>query len=211
VLEEAAAEGPVPLGLPGQSRSWERPGWPLFELARRIQTVVECDGAGVIEVSAGRACAAASTTGVAGELDQIQCDAGEGPSLDAIRQLQLMSIDEVERARWWPAFRHAALDRAVLSALSVPLTSGSDVLGALSFYSSRLGAFSSCEELVLRLAGAAGATSDIPHASKSPRATSTSAPLLLDGEHKAGSGRHAHARTPRSNRSAMPLDEGTKN
>jgi transcriptional regulator with GAF, ATPase, and Fis domain len=131
----------------------------------RARQALGCDEAGLIHVRGGWPISAAHTSEVAGALDRAQCDVGEGPSLDAIRQLQAMSVADVGDLTWWPVFRRTALDGGVKSCLAVPLTVGSDVVGALAFYSIRANALTGCEELAIHIADKAGAamTGESPH------------------------------------------------
>ena len=136
----------------------------LLSVVDRARQAVGCDEAGLIHVRGAWSMPAAHTSEVAGALDRAQCDVGEGPSLDAIRQLQAMSVADVSDLTWWPVFRRTALDGGVKSCLAVPLTAGSDVVGALGFYSRRANALAGCEELALHIADRAGATitGDLP-------------------------------------------------
>lgn len=129
----------------------------LLSVVDRARQALGCDEAGLIHVRGAWPMPAAHTSEIAGALDRAQCDVGEGPSLDAIRQLQAMSVADVSDLTWWPVFRRTALDGGVKSCLAVPLTAGSDVVGALGFYSRRAHGLAGCEELALHIADKAGA------------------------------------------------------
>jgi len=55
-------------------------------------------------------------------------------------------------------FRRTALEGGVKSCLAVPLTVGSDVVGALGFYARLAKALAGCEEVALQIADRAGAS-----------------------------------------------------
>ncbi|HUR19031.1 MAG TPA: GAF domain-containing protein [Acidimicrobiales bacterium] len=128
----------------------ERPELSLKRVISMAQaTIVGCDGAAVTLVRDGRAMPVVSTTEMARELDSIQCRTGEGPSLDAIRQLQVFNVATGAEARSWPGFSKEATARGVLSTLSVPLTVGGEAIGALNFYSRSADAFVGCEAVAV--------------------------------------------------------------
>ncbi len=128
----------------------------LLGVVHRAGRALRCDEVGLIHVRGSWAISAAHTSDVAGALDRAQCEVGEGPSLDAIRQLQAMSVAAVEDLTWWPVFRRTALEGGVRSCLAVPVTVGSDVVGALGFYARRANALAGCEEIALQIADQAG-------------------------------------------------------
>lgn len=74
-------------------------------------------------------------------LDEVQYDFDEGPCLTAAREGRLVYLtDTLEESRW-PAYRRAAADVGVRSALGVPLELGGDAVAALDVYSDRPLAF----------------------------------------------------------------------
>lgn len=117
-----------------------------------------CDAASLTLMRNGRAIPVASTSDVARELDSIQCRTGEGPCLDAIRQLQVFKVNTATDARSWPVFSRAARSRGIVSSLSVPLTLGGEAVGALNFYARGLGVFDGCEAGAVVFAAQAAAT-----------------------------------------------------
>lgn len=90
-------------------------------------------------------------------MNRVQCAVNAGPSLDAMRQLQVLTASDRE-LQWWKDFGQAASRRGIRSCIAVPLTLGGQVIGALGFYSRRSGAFDGCEELALAVAATAGAS-----------------------------------------------------
>lgn len=128
----------------------------LLSVVHAAQRALGCDEAGLIHLRGSWPMPAAHTSVVAGALDRAQCDVGEGPSLDAIRQLQAMAVADVDDLTWWPVFRRTALDDGVKSCLAVPLTVGSEVVGALAFYSRRANALAGRKEAALQIADQTG-------------------------------------------------------
>jgi GAF domain-containing protein len=124
----------------------------LLDAVLRAREKVGCDEVGLIHAGAAGTTAVAHTGAIAEMLDRVQCEVGDGPSLSAIRQLQAMSVADVADLTWWPAFRRAALDGGVKSCLSVPLTDGSEVVGALGFYSRQGNALEGRKEIALDVA-----------------------------------------------------------
>jgi GAF domain-containing protein len=108
--------------------------------------------AGVSLARGGEPKPAAWTSHLAWELDLLQCRTGRGPALDAAWNLQVFNVDVRIASGQWPGFARAAVAGGVLSALCVPVTAGGQVLGALSLYAPRPGAFARREEAGLRLA-----------------------------------------------------------
>lgn len=130
--------------------------WPEFRMARpevalkRFLALAQtrfagCDAASVTLVRGGRLMPVASTTDKARELDSVQCRTGEGPCLDAIRQLQVFNVSIAADARSWPRFSQEAAARGILSSLSVPLTIGGEAIGALNLYGCQPETFVGCE------------------------------------------------------------------
>lgn len=137
----------------------ERPELALKRVVALAQaTISGCDAAAVTLVRNGRAIPVVSTTDVARELDSVQCRTGEGPSLDAIRQLQVFNVATADDSRSWPGFSKEATARGILSSLSVPLTVGGVAIGALNLYSTSADAFAGCEAVAVVLGCQAAAT-----------------------------------------------------
>jgi GAF domain-containing protein len=91
------------------------------------------------------------------EIDAGQYEDGEGPCLDAWRQNEVVAIDDLrERLDDYPKFARGAIERGIVSTLSLPLVVGDDVVGALNLYAEQPGAFSADDrEVAGRLATAA--------------------------------------------------------
>ncbi len=116
----------------------------------------QCDGVGVTLRANGKFTTAACTAEVVRELDGAQYEAGNGPCLEAVDQLQVFNIPSLPDGTSWPAFRAAAVARGITSSLSLPLTFGGLSLGALNLYSRQPHAFDECREAGLLFAGQAG-------------------------------------------------------
>lgn len=126
-------------------------------VARAAAGVGGCDMAAITLVRNGRVIPVVSSADVARELDVVQCRAGEGPSLDAIRQLQVFHVSPANDAPSWPRFSEAAAARGIASSLSVPVTHRGEALGAMNFYARSVDAFAGCEADGLVFAAEAGA------------------------------------------------------
>jgi GAF domain-containing protein len=85
--------------------------------------------------------AIARTDGVIAAVDEVQCELGQGPSIDAAARHDSFRTGELATDSRWPAFgpRAAALD--LHSMLALPLYVVGLRLGALNFASDRRGAF----------------------------------------------------------------------
>ena len=81
------------------------------------------------------------TDALARRVDQIQCDAGEGPCLDAMWEHEVVRIGDLSCTERWPAFAARAAEARVLSMLAFRLFVEGDTAGALNLYSSRREAF----------------------------------------------------------------------
>ena len=123
------------------------------------QTSIDgCNSAGVTLLRGGRAIPVVATGDTARELDLVQCRAGHGPCLDAIRQLQVFNVADAALATSWPDFSRAAMAKGVRSSLSVPLTVGGDALGAMNLYGELVDAFTGLEAAAVVFAVEAAST-----------------------------------------------------
>src|SRR3954467_211692 len=85
-----------------------------------------------------------ATTGqLATDLDEQQYERGHGPCLHAARTGELTEIPDTRTDRRWPDYLPRAVERGVLSSLSVPLAIDDDgqVSGALNIYARQPDAF----------------------------------------------------------------------
>lgn len=75
-------------------------------------------------------------------LDQLQYDAGQGPCLDALREHVAVVTGDLEHDQRWPRLTDLPVaGTGVRSVLSLPLPTGTAVLGALNISSSHADAF----------------------------------------------------------------------
>lgn len=86
------------------------------------------------------------------QLEQAQWEAGQGPGLDAIGQLQVFNVSCLVTTPSWPAFVPLAISRGVRSSLAVPIILRGRALGALDLYSLEGGAFEGVEQVGLHFA-----------------------------------------------------------
>jgi transcriptional regulator with GAF, ATPase, and Fis domain len=75
------------------------------------------------------------------ELDQLQHRIGEGPGLTAIATRQAVLSGSLDRDPRWPRFGGAVARHGVQSALSLPLATPDEVVGALTLYARAKDAF----------------------------------------------------------------------
>jgi GAF domain-containing protein len=87
------------------------------------------------------------TDPAAPEIDTAQYATGSGPCLDAFRTGIILRIDDTERDERWPEFCQAALHQGVRSALSLPLQTDGEPLGALNLYSRTVQNFADGEQI----------------------------------------------------------------
>lgn len=79
----------------------------------------------------------ASSDELAEAVDQAQYAAGTGPCLDSLVSAAIVDVPDLGAETRWPGFRPRALELGVRSCLAVPLTDGTEVLGALNLYGRR--------------------------------------------------------------------------
>lgn len=135
------------------------------------RAVPECAGVGLAVVHGHRVVSAATTTDLARALESFQCEAGEGPCLDAIRLLQVFNVDPLSCAVSWPRFGRMAGEKGIRSCLAVPVTVGGRARGAMSLYSHSRDAFVGYEHTGVVLA--AEAATALSEASSPARAEGT--------------------------------------
>lgn len=105
------------------------------------RTIPTCDAAGVSLVITGEPSTAAATDGVVLEVDLVQYQTGEGPCLEAIAESNVVRVDLLEGETRFSRFAPGAVDTAISSIVSFPLTAGERTVGALNLYSYRPNAF----------------------------------------------------------------------
>ena len=83
----------------------------------------------------------AATSDLAAECDRLQYQLGEGPCVDAALDQEPFVAGHLRSERRWPTWGPRVADLGVHSALSVQLSTSSEVLGALNLYAERPHAF----------------------------------------------------------------------
>jgi hypothetical protein len=79
------------------------------------ETVSGSDLVSVTTLVAGRPRTAEFTDDLASEVDDLQCQLGVGPCLDAVRYQRVIRVDSTESGRW------PAAAKGIVSSLSFPL------------------------------------------------------------------------------------------
>jgi anti-anti-sigma factor len=112
-------------------------------IAELALSAVEGAGSASIAVrQAGELVCAGSSDNLAGELEALQIDLAEGPTLDALISGAAQCTPSLVTDRRWPEFSNRALYRGIASVLSVPLPAHGSTFGALTLYGNSEGAFS---------------------------------------------------------------------
>ncbi|MGH3864846.1 MAG: GAF and ANTAR domain-containing protein [Pseudonocardiaceae bacterium] len=107
----------------------------LHELARYAATAVAPElSCGITMEREGAPLTVASSDAHALGLDEVQYGHHNGPCLTCMRTGAIVSISDLATDDRWGAYRLDALAHGIASALSIPLTGGPGVRGALNFY-----------------------------------------------------------------------------
>lgn len=119
------------------------------DVARTLQRIVHlavdqvdgCDAAGILLVTNRRIAGAWSDDDVR-QLEEMECEVGEGPCLDATAQRAMFeSADLRDQLAVWPTFAARAIDAGIRSMLAFRLFAAEDTLGALDLYGRGANAF----------------------------------------------------------------------
>lgn len=114
----------------------------LAELAGlAILSVGEGLSCGITLQPNGRPLTVASTDALAAQVDEVQYGLDQGPCLHAMRTGTLVSIPDLASDQRWAAYAATALQHGIRSSLSLPLSGGSDTVGAFNPYSLVTGSF----------------------------------------------------------------------
>lgn len=125
----------------------------LRRIADQACAATACVAAGVTVVRPAGPALLVGTSLLGIQLEEAQSDAGHGPGLDAIGQLQVFNVACLASARSWPGFVPQAVGRGIRSCLAVPVVLRGRALGALDLYADRPGAFEGIEQVGLYFAG----------------------------------------------------------
>jgi GAF domain-containing protein len=114
----------------------------LAELAGlAVRAVGEGLSCGITLEPNGHPMTVASTDALAAQVDEVQYGLDQGPCLHALRTGTQVSIDDLATDRRWVAYAATALRHGIRSSLSLPLSSGTDTVGAFNLYSQVAGSF----------------------------------------------------------------------
>ncbi|OBG44559.1 histidine kinase [Mycobacterium alsense] len=101
-----------------------------------VDLIPGADVAGVLLVKKGGDFESlADTDGLAGQLDKLQHDFGEGPCADAALNETVVRADDLRTDPRWPRYAPAAVQRGVLGSLSFRLYTADRTAGALNLFS----------------------------------------------------------------------------
>ena len=117
-----------------------------------------CDAASITLMKGGRPTTPVCSAEIAREVDQSQYDTHGGPCLEAIVAAEVVRVDSFEDDDRWPDMSAQAASKGVASSLSLPLSTGSEVVGALSLYSRQPANFVGLEEQAAVFAAQASVT-----------------------------------------------------
>jgi len=107
-----------------------------------VLTVDGCEHAAISLVHGRTIDTPASSDEVGRLVDAIQYEVGEGPCLEALRQHQTFSTDDLLTEARWPRFsRRAAEETGVRSMVAFRLFADQETMGALNLYAKAPGAF----------------------------------------------------------------------
>jgi GAF domain-containing protein len=93
----------------------------------------------------GRPVTVACSDPVAGRIDELQYELAEGPCLQAMRDGQVVRIDDTAEKTRWPEFEAQAASHGIRSCLALPLTAEGRPAGALNLYAPSASAFGPAE------------------------------------------------------------------
>ena len=97
--------------------------------------------AGISLVTEGEIRTVAPTDALVGEVDRLQYETKEGPSVDAIALHETFKTGDLAMEERWPSFAPEAVRRGIRSMLAYRLFVTETTMGSLNLYSSRRNAF----------------------------------------------------------------------
>jgi GAF domain-containing protein len=93
----------------------------------------------------GKPLTVACNNDIAAQVDELQYLLGEGPCLTALAGKARVRVDDIAEEPRWPSFTKLALTYEIRSCLSLPLSAGAKMIGALTLYSPHRKAFGTGE------------------------------------------------------------------
>lgn len=114
----------------------------LLEITSRTAANAEGDvGVGLSVLVNGDIQSIGATSGAAEQMDHGQATDGDGPCLQALGTGEAVGVEDYGLDERWPTTSERAAKVGIRSSLSLPLTTGEHVLGALNVYSNAPAAF----------------------------------------------------------------------
>ena len=119
---------------------------PLEEMLTRVaqyavQAIPGADGAGLTLIEQRRSDTIVTTADFVGEVDAVQYSLGEGPCISAARDAVTVISGSLGGDPRWPRFGGRIARLGVHSALSLPLVTPDEVVGAMNIYAHAKHAF----------------------------------------------------------------------
>ena len=106
------------------------------------EEIDRCDGVSMMLIGRGGGISTPAFSSItARDSDLAQFATDEGPCLEAIREHEVVIIDDLHAEARWPDYRQRALALGVRSMMGVRLFVTADTIGALAFYSQQPHAF----------------------------------------------------------------------
>jgi GAF domain-containing protein len=108
-----------------------------------VRHVAEAASCGMTIRPDGHPITVAATDPVAARVDQVQYRLDDSPCLHAMRDGEVVIIDDIAGSMRWPEFEAQAAAVGIRSCLAVPVSAGpdGDAIGVLSLYAGKAGAF----------------------------------------------------------------------
>jgi transcriptional regulator with GAF, ATPase, and Fis domain len=107
----------------------------LYELCDHAVTVLDATGAGVsVANSTGELRFVTATSEAVVEMERVQADHQQGPSVDAFRSGHTRVVTNAAELDQWPSYRDAATNLGLISVAGVPLALNDQSVGALNVY-----------------------------------------------------------------------------
>lgn len=110
-----------------------------------VQTMDTCDEAGLCSLTTAPDRAKSQATGLIGELERLQTQAGQGPCIETLAGLAWVYVPDLLDDQRWPMFSPAAARLGMRSALAYRLSVDGETLGALQLFAHLPGAFNANE------------------------------------------------------------------
>lgn len=110
-----------------------------------VQTMDTCDEAGLCTRTTAPDRTTTQATGLIGELERLQTQAGQGPCIETLAGLAWVYVPDLLDDQRWPTFSPAAVRLGMRSALTYRLSVDGETVGALQLFAHLPGAFNANE------------------------------------------------------------------